>query len=220
LKVFQRGLRRFSRTDKLDISEILDLIIVKQFDGIENVMQQPSNLKKWRSYVEPRLANLVISRRFDISATGTRALALYSEKPMVGVDMWSIKGLSKDDAKIISLWFNSSINLLALLINRTETRGAWTKLHEYAMKEMLLLDPKKLTKEEREQLLQFFGSVRNVPFPSILEQLTAKFAPRKELDTVLLQLMGYSKKEANQLLAHLYPLLANEIEKLKTLMAG
>jgi hypothetical protein len=69
-------------------------------------------------------------------------------------------------------------------------------------------------------LLQFFESIKDVPFPSILKQLTAKFAPRKELDTMLLQIMGYSKKEANQLLAHLYPLLANEIEKLKTLMAG
>lgn len=116
-------------------------------------MRITSNLKSWRHYAELKLANLLISRWFDISATDIRALAFYSEKPIVGVDMWSIKGLSKDDAKIMALWFNSSINLLALLINRTETRGAWIKLHEYALREMLALDTKKLMEEEREQTL-------------------------------------------------------------------
>jgi hypothetical protein len=33
-------------------------------------------------------------------------------------------------------------------------------------------------------------------------------------------MMGYSTDEANQLLDYLYPALANEIEKLKTLMEG
>jgi hypothetical protein len=40
------------------------------------------------------------------------------------------------------------------------------------------------------------------------------------LDTMFLQLMGYSGKEADQLLDYLYPALTNEIEKLKTLMKG
>jgi type I restriction-modification system DNA methylase subunit len=220
LKAFARGLRRSARTDKIEVTDILDLIITKQFSGIETVMKHPANIKKWSKYVEPRLANLVVSRRFDISATGTRFLAYYSEEPIVGVDMWSIKGLSDDDAKILSLWFNSTLNLIALIIQRTETRGAWMKLHEYAMKEMQLLDPKKLKKQEREQLLQFFDSVKATQFPSILEQLRTQYAPRKELDIILLRLMGYSDKEALQLLDYLYPALANEIEKLKTLMEG
>jgi hypothetical protein len=220
LKAFTRGLRRSARTEKIEVTGILDLIITRQFNGIEAVMKHPANIKKWSKYVEPRLANLVISRRFDISATGTRFLAYYSEKPMVGVDMWSIQGLTDDDAKILSLWFNSTPNLLALLIQRTETRGAWMKLHEYAMREMQLLDPKKLRKQEREQLLQFFESIKATQFPSILEQLRTRYAPRKELDTLLLRLMGCSDKEALQLLDYLYPALTKEIEKLKTLMEG
>jgi len=162
----------------------------------------------------------VISRRFDISSPGTRFLAYYSEIPMLGVDMWSVQGMSKDDAKILSLWFNSTLNLLAMLIHRTETRGAWMKLHEYAMNKMQLLDPKKLKKHERNRLLQYFETVKNVSFPSILEQMKTKFSPRKELDIMILQMMGYSDDEITQLLDSLYPTLANEIEKLKTLMAG
>lgn len=63
-------------------------------------------------------------------------------------------------------------------------------------------------------------SIRKLSFPSILEQFKTNFAPRREIDTLILQLIGYSKKEANQLLDQLYPTLAKEIEKLKTLMAG
>jgi len=94
------------------------------------------------------------------------------------------------------------------------------KLHEYAMNKMQLLDPKKLKKHERNRLLQYFETVKNVSFPSILEQMKTKFSPRKELDIMILQMMGYSDDEITQLLDSLYPTLANEIEKLKTLMAG
>jgi len=220
LKAFQRGLRRFSKTNTMDVSDSLDLIIVKQFDGIKHVMKHPSNIRKWSRYVEPRLANLLICRRFDISARGTSFLAFYSEEPMVGVDMWSIKGLSLEDAKILSLWFNSTVNLLALLIHRTETRGAWMKLHEYAMSEMSILDSKKLKKRDREQLLRLFEEIRTIEFPSILEQMKKEFAPRKKLDTELLKIMGYSENEITRLLDYLYPALANEIEKLKVMMEG
>jgi len=37
---------------------------------------------------------------------------------------------------------------------------------------------------------------------------------------MLLQMIGYSEDEIEKLLDYLYPALANEIEKLKTLMAG
>jgi hypothetical protein len=94
LKVLKRGLRRPARTDKIDVTDFLDLVIVKDFRGIEHVMKNPLNVKKWRKYVEPRLVKFVISRRFDISSSGTRFLAYYSEIPMVGVDMWSVQGMS------------------------------------------------------------------------------------------------------------------------------
>lgn len=220
LKAFVIGIRRPARTDKFDVSDLLDLVIVKKFNGIEHVMKNPSNVRKWRSYVKARLANLLISRRFDISSPGTKFLAFHSEKPIVGVDMWSVKGLSSDDAKILSLWFNSSINLLALLINRTETRGAWMKLHKYTLEEMFVLDSAKLNKSEREHLLDLFEQSKNLSYPSILEQLKERFSPRKKLDMLLLKIMGYSDVEANQFLNYLYPALANEIERLKVLMNG
>lgn len=62
--------------------------------------------------------------------------------------------------------------------------------------------------------------MKDTSFPSILEQLRTKYAPRKELDTMLLQFMGYSGKQTDRLLDYLYPALASEVEKLKALMEG
>ncbi|MGQ9625263.1 MAG: HsdM family class I SAM-dependent methyltransferase, partial [Candidatus Bathycorpusculaceae bacterium] len=123
-KVLASGLRRPARTDKIDLTAILDYIIISNFSDAYRLLRNPSVLEKWKTYVEPRLANLLISRRFDISATGTRFIAYYSSLSIVGVDMWSVKGIPKDEAKIITLWFNSTLNLLSALTRRTETRGA------------------------------------------------------------------------------------------------
>lgn len=170
--------------------------------------------------MEPQLASLLISRRFDISAAGTKFVAYYSLLPMVGVDMWSIKGVPQNDAKILTIWFNSSLGLLSILIHRTETRGAWMKLHEYMLKDLLILDPNKLTPEERNLLLEVFNKVREVPFPSVLEQLRGRFWARVEIDKAILKVLGFNETEANQLLDQLYLALAKEIEQLKTLMQG
>jgi len=220
LKAFIKGLRRPARTEKMEITNILDLIIVEPFDGIELVMKNPSNLKKWKKYVEQRLANLVVSRRFDMSATGTRFLAYCSEEPMVGVDMWSIQGLSNDEAKILGLWLNGTLNLLALLIQRTETRGAWMKLHEYTLEESLILNPEMLTDEDIMILLDVYDRVKDESFPSILEQLKTRFPLRVEIDKALLRVLGFGDDEISRILDYLYPALANEIEQLKRLMEG
>jgi hypothetical protein len=199
---------------------MLDYIIVSNFEGTEKLVKHPKILRKWKNYVEPRLSNLSISRRFDISARGTNLIVFYSTRPMVGVDMWNIKGLPHDDAIILTLWFNSTPNLASLLVYRTETRGAWMKLHEYTLRESLILKPSTLSAEEKNLLLDLFGKVKNVPFPCILEQLRSRFPARVEIDKAILKILGFNNDETNQLLDYLYPALAKEIEQLKTLMQG
>jgi len=46
------------------------------------------------------------------------------------------------------------------------------------------------------------------------------FSTGVEIDMAILEVLGYSEDEAKQLLDHLYPVLANEIGQLKTLMQG
>ena len=218
--VLDRGLRRPARTNKLDITKILDYVIIAKFEKVERLLKNPSVLKEWRDYVEPRLASLLISRRFDISAPGTSLIAYHSLVPAVGVDMWNIRGIPEADAKILSLWLNSTPYLLATIVHRTETRGAWMKLHEYALKESLILNPDALSDDDRKILLDVYDRTKDQSFPSLLQQLKTKFPLRVEIDRAVLGVLGFGDDEVNRILDYLYPALANEIQQLKTLMQG
>ncbi|MBS7611474.1 hypothetical protein KEJ27_04620 [Candidatus Bathyarchaeota archaeon] len=205
----------------------LDYIVVNRFPGAEQIFSNRAqaertlhNISRWKEIVNLKKANLVLSRRFDLSARGTKHLAFYSTTPIFGVDMWSITGFSDEDAKIFALWFNSTLNLLQMIIHRTETRGAWMKLHEYQIRDSMMLNLKELTSEQRRYLLDLFDKLKKQEFPSIFEQLKSKFPLRVEIDKAILRVLGFGDDEINRTLDYLYPALANEIEQLKRLMEG
>jgi len=223
----ERGFRRPSGCGILDISDVLDYIVVSKFTNAEQIFPNKSHAKKalrditrWKRIVNLKKANLLVSRRFDLSARGTKLLAFYSNTPIFGVDMWSVKGFNDNDAKVFALWFNSTLNLLQMVIYRTETRGAWMKLHEYQIRDSMMLNPRKLMKKEKHDLLSLFKKIKSTEFPSIIDQLKNKFPLRVEIDKTLLKMLGLDDDEIARVLDYLYPALANEIEKLKTLMEG
>jgi len=55
--------------------------------------------------------------------------------------------------------------------------------------------------------------VRDISFPSILEQLKTKFPLRVEIDKAMLRVLGFGDDEINRILDYLYPALANEIQQ-------
>lgn len=84
----------------------------------------------------------------------------------------------------------------------------------------MVLDPSKLTKTEKNKLLNVFADLKGRELPSLLEQLTTHNPIRKKIDNGILEVLGFTKKEANELLQFLYPALAKEIQNLKSLMEG
>jgi len=225
-KILCLGIRRASGMNTIDLSHIQDYIVTRPFEGLEGLMPPKSvqsfkeHSKAWNDYVRSRFGKFLISRRFNLSAIRTHLLAYYSSEPTTGQNLWSLKGIDEEEAKILSLWFNCTPNLLQVYLQRMETGGTWMEINGNMINDFLLLDIDSLDRSEKKHLLEIFEKVKNTEFPSILDQLKAEFLPRKEIDTTLLQLMGYSSKEAKQVLECLYPALANEIEKLKTLLEG
>jgi hypothetical protein len=154
-----------------------------------------------------------------LSAPGTCLIAFYSDKPTVGIDLWSLRDVSKIDAKILSLWLNSTFNILQLLYMGVACEGPWMKLHGYMMDKLLVPDPKKLTKDERNQILEVFGKIKETEFPSIREQLETGFHVRKTIDLLWLKILGY-KGSSEELLEKLYASVLNELEIIGRLMGG
>jgi len=221
------GLRRLSGANKIDLSQELDFIVVRSFKGLENYFFNGNSkrinkqLPQWRKYLEDRLSRLAVAFRFDISAKGTSLFAWYSPSPMAGCGVvWNIEGLSAEHAKILSIWFNSTIYALQAYLDRVETRGAWMQLHKYVMNDLLVLHPSKLTNSQRELILETFETVKDIEFPSFLRQLKDGFPSRIDIDRTILKTLGFADDEIDEILNSLYPALAREIEQLKTLMAG
>ena len=228
LNVLVKSLRRNSYVDKLDVTNISDYLIVKWFDQIKNMASfvLPENeiqnfdesvVNQWYNNYEKRKSHVLLARRFDLSAPGTRLLAFYSEVPIVGVDMWTVQNIDKDDAKILSIWFNSTLNILQLFINRTETRGAWMKIHDYMLNEFKIPNICSFNKKERKLLINTFDEIRNYKFDSILKQLETSDPYRIKMDKIWLRILNY-KENIDVFIENLYKSLAKEIRLLKELM--
>jgi len=219
----RKALRRISLVSKIDLTDQLDYVLVKGFEGEDEYFKaflkkaKPPSWDRWCAYVEDRLTYLALLRRGDLSAPGTCVLAFYSEDRFAPPGVaWAIK-LSKEDSKILCLWFNSTLNLLQMLLERKETRGAFLQIDKYVLEELKVPNIKDLSKEEKMLLLNVFENVRREDFPSILDQLRTKHPARKLIDETWLRIFGYSD-DIDITLDELYNSVATEIELLKKLM--
>ena len=221
------GLRRLSRIDIIDLTDEFDFVVVDNFPEARSFFSGKETdtilklLPGWKKYVERRLANLSISRRFDVSGVGTMLFAWYSPSLMTGTGlMWSIKGLPPEVAKILTLWFNSTPSILQMFLERVETRGVWMQLHKYALNDLMVLNPTTLSECQTRLMHEIFDKVRKERFPSFLTQLKKKFSVRVEIDKAILSILGFEDDEINEILDFLYPTFAKEIDRLKDLLKG
>ncbi len=223
--VLHPALRRVSLVDRIDVGNHLDYVVVDDFADADKFLSMSfTKFKpkrgfwpKWKAYVEKRASHLAIVRRADLSAPRTHLLAFYSIIPMAPPGVaWSLK-CGDEDSRILALWFNSSLHLLQLLLNRKETRGAFLQLDEYVLKSLLIPNLTTLTKEDRENLLKVFDNLRGVVFPSLTQQLEGRFFARRKIDEMFLEVLGYAG-DTDYILDTLYESLAGEIELLKKMM--
>lgn len=185
-KAISPSLRRHSGVGYIDISKMTDYVIVDKFDGIERFITEDALLKKftkavksWSQYVDARLCNLIVLRKFDFSASGTSVFAFYSDLPAAPGDLWGLLGLESEEARILAAWYNSTPNLLQMFLNRTETRGAWMKIDASALKQSYVLNYPELRASEKRSLLSTIRRMAEVKCPSILKQLDDRYVPRR-----------------------------------------
>jgi len=209
------GLRSSSGIKTIDVSNKEDFIVLSKFRDANRVLPgiTDKTLESWKHIVEERATNFLIARRFALPIPALSALAFYSDNPIVGVDMWSIKGLSNEEAKLQTLWFNSTPNLLQVYMLRTS--DAWIEIHDYTLNELNFLNMEKLSQTQRTELMTLFREISASELPSILTQLEEKHPLRLRLDIAILKILDYDEAEAIKILNQLYPLLVEEIKKLK-----
>lgn len=221
------ALRRPAGLQSVDVTNDMDYAVVSRFTGdqhffMKELVEKGNNLsnyvKKWRNYLENRKTKLTVSRRFNLSAPNTSAMAFYSESPIAPCKMfWAVQGLSDDDAKILALWFNSTVNIAQILSRRAETEGAFMGLDQYILQRFLVLNPSKLNPEQKNQLIRVFEQHAKTKLPSIIEQLKTKHPVRRAIDLAILDILEI-KGNHEELLDSAYASISKTIDTLATLM--
>jgi len=226
-RALRLSLRRFSGERTIDVSQKLDYIVVDEFADVDSFLSLGLNriidkrfITQWKKYVTRLTGRSLLACHVDVSASGTSALAYYAAEPAIAPrNIWAID--TEDIAsKILAIWLNSVFGIYQILLLRKETRGAYIRLDASVIRQIMIPNMDGLPKHALNLLLQTFTAIQHVEFPSIIDQLRNRFPMRVETDKIVLKVLGYSEDEANQLLDYLYPVLASEIERLKTLMEG
>lgn len=146
------SLRRLSGVGKLDITGETDWILYHGFPEFQTFTDQIgiSDLLAMEKDLVPRETNFVFARRFNITAPGTMSIAYFSSVKFAPSKLfWLVTGLHNVDAKILTLFWNSTFNILQVLLNKTETEGGFIEVSDYRFGDFLTINLDNVSSNER-----------------------------------------------------------------------
>jgi hypothetical protein len=246
------SLRRITGQTKMDVSYYEEFVVHKKFPHNESFLalgglEGKQISTKWAAYLAERKTNFAIRERFMIGSPGTNLFAYYSNPPRVFPNMMiCLRDLSDDEAKIWSLWFNSTINFVQVLLERVPT--GWSKVRQYVLDELKVLSIENLSADEKNRLLSVFENVRHEDFPCVWVQLARNlnhdkipkdklekylqhfegiqdefgkiFEPRLKIDRAIMTVLGIEEEAQQDLLEKIYLYLIDEIMILDNIIEG
>lgn len=216
-----KGLKTHSYVSQFDISNKSDYLVVDDFDAnndLYTALKEEVSFENVYSRASARRGYFCVARRPDLSASGTRLLAFYSDDLFVPSDMFWVVKVDPVPAKELTVWMNSIIGISNMLLWRKETRGSFSQIDKHNLEDFYLLNPDKLTKEESKELLAVFEELRDNSWPSLIQQLQNQSSQRKLMDKQVLKILGFSKDEISSLLPRLYEKSHKELKSLKEAM--
>jgi hypothetical protein len=113
---------------------------------------------------------------------------------------------------------NTTFFVLDLLVNRAEQRGSWMRFDKPSVDQLLLLDPTRLSRTQRRQLLDLYARVQHTPLPSLLSQLGQTH--RRMIDEEVLQILGMEEGDAATLTVKSASAALEALSELVTVMRG
>lgn len=215
----KRGLKTASYVPRLNVDKISDVAILRSFDGIDDIQRDLGmaevDFKDVARKAKSRFSRLLVSRRFDFTSPGTKALAFYSpNKLLPGKAFWNFK-TDINTSKALCLWFNSTFSFMESLLLQTETRGSFIEITKEKLREFHVPN---LTQFDINILLEAFERVQYIDLPPLYQQFDNPPEARRIIDHAVLKTIGYSDDEINKLLPGLYQAMAVEMQSWRELM--
>jgi len=159
---------------KLDVTEVPEYTVVREFDGIERFLslaEEEHIPDGWEDHVAENAAHMAIPETAYLTAPGTSHPVFYSDRPRIYHRMWMFTNLDPTTSKILSLWFDSSIGILQFMLTRLPGRGGWTKYRKYTQQRFVCPNVDDLTENEIVKLISFFEDIATKESPSLVEQM-------------------------------------------------
>jgi len=218
-RCFRRGLRTSAYVPQLDVERCNDYVIIKPFAGLDEILEmfgvKPLDFVTISRKAQKRFTHLVLNRRFDLTAPGTKGLAFFSDEKILPVGLhWSVL-LDSQASQAMCLWFNSTFYLIELLLLYTETRGSYMLISEEQLKKLHI---PRLGKCDITSLLEAFNKIRYDEFPPLAEQFDDPPLARRLIDRAVLRFIGYEDREIDTLLPEIYRCMAKEMKSFVELM--
>jgi len=213
ISAVRKGLKTHAYIPRLDVGQISDLTIIKPFDGFKDIQRRlrvtAVDFGDISLRVEDRLSHLVLARRINITAPGTKLLAFFSDDRLVpGKAFWAFDTDVKT-SRVLSVWFNSTFAFIELLLSQTETEGSFVELTKEKLLGFHIPDFQSC---DTTVLEEAFELVRYEEVPALVQQFTKPCSFRETIDRAVLTSVGFSKKEIGDLLPNLYASVSTELQ--------
>jgi len=200
---FRRAMRTTSNLRNIKIDDKLGFLLVKSFKDYKNLflryITSRDDVKEFKTKEFEKILNnfnkrksrLHLNRRLYLGSPGTSLVSFCSETEFIGVDTWGFTNISTDDAKILSLWLNSSLGIMQLLMLGVAIEGNWMKIHKYMIKRFYIPSIDILKKNYTNELNDLYDQVLSADLPSLLVQLNEINPIRKKIDKFFIEKIKY-----------------------------
>jgi type I restriction-modification system DNA methylase subunit len=219
----ERGLRSITGLRNFDITNNEDFIITYEYPNSTILsklikFKGKFNWSKFRKEIEKLdKCYIAVPDKINLASSNTYVLGVFSRNKFIPSDMFEMLLYPKneEDAILCVLFLNSILTLLQFLLLKSETLGSFIRLRLEGWSNVIFINLEKITRKERDKLLALYERLKNVNFPSIIEQLEKRFWARVELDKTILKILGFSDEEIDYWLPRVYDAIVEELKAMK-----
>lgn len=219
--VLKPALRSMSGLRTMEVDEAPDHVVMDEFPGDAEfwMYADPDDfLDKRQRHVKSRMGRLVLGGygNLDVTAPGTSHLAVTAPDEIAPTwSLWSVD-VPTEDAKILTLWWNSTYSVAKLITERNEVRGGVMKWRKNDLKALPVPSLDSLTDDERERLLDLYDEVADREFPALVHQFESRFDARRDIDETWNDILDWGYD--NEALDTLYDQVASFLTDMKEMM--
>ena len=153
-----------------------------------------------------KAGRLLIAERLWLETN--RIVAMRVNTKVLSNVWWPIKMEDELGEKALGVWLNSSLGLLAIMAERTTTRGGWVAMKKADLEKLPVLDTRRLTKAQLRRLSQLFDELAEAEFERLPR--IADCPTRRRLDDGVSEILGLPDLDNLRRLLASEPVVSNQ----------